>query len=342
MTIQNSIPITPAAKYLEQIEYPFTDKETETSVFRWLISNLPTSSSLLGVLVRPFATPSQFPNSTEEDGRIPSDCPSGTPLLFTNVQSLITGELSDVGQVGVFLHYFGSSLKVYVSTESVLSFEKHNVQENGYAVFEREEMQTLYDESVRVLTDILDNCFNFRLTGKVGYRIPSFKLSLASSSLPLEGVNVAEKMKHNQELIDDSLSDKDLEQTLEYNKLKFPRAYMDDCAKISHCLRSSRTGQPVSWGMTHGDMAVACLHTLGEYRQRSLGRKVMYELALKHVALHQRHLPYKAGETVYVHADTEIWNEATVEMMHKCGYKNLLTNEWFSVVLDEHIDTAKE
>ncbi|KAK9686457.1 hypothetical protein K7432_015155 [Basidiobolus ranarum] len=357
MTIQDLIPITPVAPFLYQIEYPFPDKAAETRVFRWLISKLPTSSSLLGIFVRPFATPTQFPNSTEEDGRISTDCLASEPLLFTNTASITTPSAEvqqESDQIEVFLHYFGTSLKLYISSEKVLSFERYEIGENGRAVFEREEMQVLYEKSVLVLSSILDNCFDFRLTvnlssinelwsecfisrGKLGYRIPSFKLSLASTSLPLEGRNVLEKMNLNlpligEDLMDDSLSQKDLDQTLEYNKLKFPRAYMDDCAKVSHCLRSKRTGSPVSWGMTHGDMAVACLHTLGDYRQRSLGRKVMYELALKHVDLHRKHLPYEENETIYVHADTETWNDATVKMMQKWGYQSLLKNEWFSVV----------
>ncbi|KAK9759424.1 hypothetical protein K7432_017643 [Basidiobolus ranarum] len=179
------------------------------------------------------------------------------------------------------------------------------------------------------INELWSECFISR--GKLGYRITSFKLSLASTSLPLEGRNALEKMNLNlsltgEDLMYESLSEKDLDQINH-------GAYMDDCAKASHCLRSKRASSPVPWGTIHGDMAVACLNTLGNYRQRYLGRDVMYELALTHVDLHLNYLPYEENETIYVHADTETWNDATVKMIQKSGYQSLLKNEWFSVVL---------
>ncbi|KAK9763618.1 hypothetical protein K7432_009541 [Basidiobolus ranarum] len=350
-----TITITAVNPFLYQIQYPFFDKETEIRVFRWLISNLPASSSLLGILTRPFATPTHYPNSTEEDGRISTD---SFPVLFTNAISLINPEVQDDShQIEALLHSYGTSLRVFVSSESVLALEKYEIDSEGRIVFEREDMQALYEKSICVLTSILDNCIDFQQTvhlsslnriwsgcftsrGKLGYRIPAIKLTLASTDLSLEGESTLEKMNFHlprigEELIDDSLSEIDLDYILENNKIKYPRTYIDDCIKVSHCLRSKHDGSLVSWGVTHGDMAVGCLHTLGQYRKRSLGRKVLYELALKHLEYHRNYLPYKEGEIVYIHADTEIWNETTVQVMHKCGYKSLLQNEWFSIVLGD-------
>eukprot|EP01119_Soliformovum_irregulare_P006937 TRINITY_DN1934_c0_g1_i1.p1 TRINITY_DN1934_c0_g1~~TRINITY_DN1934_c0_g1_i1.p1 ORF type:complete len:224 (+),score=41.10 TRINITY_DN1934_c0_g1_i1:416-1087(+) len=122
----------------------------------------------------------------------------------------------------------------------------------------------------------------------------------------------------------DVLKDSDVQTVLDHNKIKHEPDALRNAIKISVCLRDA-SGRPVSWGASHWDLSIACLHTLEEYRGKDLGRQVIWALGQRQFDAMRSVM---SARPLYMHGDVEDYNEASRQFLTKCGFTKVVDNVW--------------
>ncbi|KAF9208701.1 hypothetical protein BGZ49_007885 [Haplosporangium sp. Z 27] len=150
-----------------------------------------------------------------------------------------------------------------------------------------------------------------------------------------EILSKCQQLEKEQGLVLGPMNEGDIKLMIKSNKVPYGEEYAKWIIKRSLCFRN-KEGEMVAWAGTHGDLSIAALHVLPEYRKAGLGKLVLNSLALIHMRLARDIVASHGSNTIptsslFAHADCLEDNLPTMDFMERCGWRRVGNYLWFAM-----------